>query len=67
MINELNAKRDLLYIYNPVQSKWMANSGATIFRIGKGKEGDVCLSFEKTEDNIKIYNEWLDRQLPKIN
>jgi hypothetical protein len=64
-MNKTNAKRDLLYVYNPVQAKYMANNGAIIFRIGQGNQGDVCLTFEKTEDNMKIYNEWLNIQTPK--
>ena len=58
-------KRELLYIYNPCQARWMANNGAFIFRIGHGKEGDICLSFEQTEENMKIYQKWLDMQIPK--
>ena len=58
-------KRDLLYIYNPVEAKYMANNGAIIFRIGKGALGDICLSFEKTEQNMKVYQQWLDIQTDK--
>lgn len=65
-MNNINTKKDLLYIYNPCQAKWMANNGAMIFRIGQGNKGDICLSFEKTEQNIEIYNKWLSIQTPKI-
>ena len=58
-------KVDLLYIYNPCQAKWMANNGAIIFRIGQGIKGDICISFEKTEVNMKIYQQWLLIQKPK--
>lgn len=65
MMNKNTMKKELLYIYNPVQAKWMANHGAEIFRIGHGKEGDICLSFEQTENNLEIYQQWLDIQTPK--
>lgn len=50
--------RELLYIYNPRQARWMANNGGTIFRIGQGNKGDVCLTFEKTEQNLKLLRDW---------
>ena len=58
-------KKELLYIYNPVEARFMANNGATIYRIGKGALGDICLSFEKTKDNMRVYQQWLDIQAPK--
>ena len=66
MINKESIKKELIYVYNPCQAKWMANNGAMIFRIGQGNKGDICLSFEKTEQNIEIYNKWLSIQTPKI-
>lgn len=67
MMNKESVKKDLIYIYNPCQAKWMANNGAMIFRIGQGNKGDICLSFEKTEDNMRVYEKWLSIQMPKTN
>ena len=61
-MNKEENKKDLLYIYNPVEAKYMANNGAIIFRIGKGSKGDICISFEKTKNNMKVYNQWLSIQ-----
>lgn len=59
--NKLN-KDELLFIYNPVQAKYMANNGAEIYMISKGVKGDVCLSFEKNEKNLKLFYEFVHRK-----
>ena len=60
-----NNKCELIYIYNMLQARVMANNGAIIYRIALGGKGDPCVTFEKTVDNMQVFREWQDGKFQK--
>lgn len=51
---------ELLYIYNPQQAEYMIRKlkGKYLYRIGKGGQGDILITFIKSNDSIQVMNIW---------
>lgn len=50
----------LLYIYNPEQAIFMIGllQGKHIYRIGKGGQGDILITFEKNNNTLQALKQW---------
>lgn len=56
-------KEKLIYIYNPIQAEFIIKEikADGLYRIGKGNQGDVCVSFFDTQKVKNAIDKWCKR------
>ena len=58
----MNKNKNLIYIYNPYQAEFIIKytKSEGLYRIGKGSEGDVCVSFRDIPVVRKAMEVWVE-------
>lgn len=53
-------RENLIYIYNPIQAEFIIKETKSdgLYRIGKGNQGDVLVSFFDTENVRSAIGKW---------
>ena len=62
MIKVLILMNKYFYIYNQRQADFFYKSGLEIIEIGRGKQGDTFIKFEKNEESQKVFTEWMNKK-----
>lgn len=54
--------KEFYYIYNQRQADFFYKSGLEIVEIGRGKQGDTFIKFEKDDKSRKAFSEWMSKK-----
>lgn len=59
---------NLIYIYNPIQAEFILREikAEGLYRIGKGNQGDICVSFFDTQ-KVREANTLWNKRIKTLN